>query len=298
MLSIAALPKPFIGHIGLIQRNAIQSWLKITPTPEIFLFGDEEGVADVAREFGVKHIPEITRNEHGTPLLDHVFAEFEKRASSDVLCYSNCDILLFSDFARSLERCAEKFQNFLAVNFLQNLDVRQPLPFDNPNWEAELREKTRLQGKYRGNTADFFAFRKGMYPHYPPLALGRPYFDTWIIWEARRLGYPVVDVTPCVLAVHQNHFYTAAPGEGVGRHNATEAQTNLGIIGSRRYVYRPSEATHFLSDTGFSRNWSGTFALRLRKEHAWRMTRRCIAKIIKPVRPVFVALKLLPPPQQ
>lgn len=293
--SLAALPKPFIGHIGLIQRNAIQSWLQIKPTPEIFLFGDDEGVAEVAKEFGVHHVPNITRNEHGTPLLDHVFSTFEKRAKHDVLCYSNCDILLFSDFAKSLERCAGALQNFLAVNFLQNLDVRQLLPFHSLTWEAELREKVKTHGKYRGNTADFFAFRKGMYPHYPPLVLGRPYFDTWIIWEARRLGYPVVDVTPCVLAVHQNHYYSAAAGEGVGRHNATEAQTNLEIIGSRRHVYRPSESTHFLTSSGFTRNFSGTLALRLRKEHAWRMTRRFIAKLIRPVRPVFVALKLLPP---
>ena len=27
MLTIFTIPKPFIGHIGVIQRNAIMSWL-------------------------------------------------------------------------------------------------------------------------------------------------------------------------------------------------------------------------------------------------------------------------------
>ena len=39
-LAILAMPKPFHGHIGMIQRNAIQSWTHLSPRPEIFLCGD------------------------------------------------------------------------------------------------------------------------------------------------------------------------------------------------------------------------------------------------------------------
>ena len=42
MLTIFSTPKPFRGHIGVIQRNAIESWKRIHPDVEIILFGDEE----------------------------------------------------------------------------------------------------------------------------------------------------------------------------------------------------------------------------------------------------------------
>jgi hypothetical protein len=61
MLSILAFPKPFRGHIATIQRNAISSWMRLRPPCEIFLFGDEEGTAEVAKEFGACHISEMAR---------------------------------------------------------------------------------------------------------------------------------------------------------------------------------------------------------------------------------------------
>src|SRR5262245_24272757 len=72
MLSILAFPKPFRGHIATIQRNAISSWTRLRPQCDIFLFGDDEGTAEVAKEFGVCHVPEMARNEYGTPLLSDV----------------------------------------------------------------------------------------------------------------------------------------------------------------------------------------------------------------------------------
>jgi hypothetical protein len=66
-ITILAMPKPFHRDIGTIQRNAITSWTKPQPRPEIILIGNEEGVAECARELGLVHIPEIARNRHGQP---------------------------------------------------------------------------------------------------------------------------------------------------------------------------------------------------------------------------------------
>ncbi len=67
MLTLFAIPKAFRGHINTIQRNAIKSWTLLNPKPEIILLGDDEGTAEVAQEFGLIHIPEVDRNEYGTP---------------------------------------------------------------------------------------------------------------------------------------------------------------------------------------------------------------------------------------
>ena len=63
MLTIFAIPKPFIGHIGIIQRNAVESWIRLQPKCEIILLGDEEGIERTAKELGTKWLPHLERNE-------------------------------------------------------------------------------------------------------------------------------------------------------------------------------------------------------------------------------------------
>ena len=60
MITIFSTPKPFRGHNGLIQRNALQSWKRLHPDVEVILFGDEEGAAEVCREIGLRHEPEMS----------------------------------------------------------------------------------------------------------------------------------------------------------------------------------------------------------------------------------------------
>ena len=37
--------------------------------------------------------------------------------------------------------------------------------------------------------------------------IGRPGYDNWLIWRARRSRIPVIDATKELTAVHQNHDY-------------------------------------------------------------------------------------------
>ena len=85
MLTIFGIPKPFEGHFGVIQRNAIQSWTRLSPRCQVLLFGDESGTAEVAAEVGAQHIPKVERNEFGTPLLNSVFGQAEKAATHPTL---------------------------------------------------------------------------------------------------------------------------------------------------------------------------------------------------------------------
>src|SRR5712671_6001310 len=108
-LTILATPKPFHGHFNVIQRNAIISWTKLEPRPEIILFGHEQGAAECARELGLVHISEVARNRHGTPLLADIFSIAEQRATSDVLVYVNADIILPREFTLGVEKVRRRF---------------------------------------------------------------------------------------------------------------------------------------------------------------------------------------------
>src|SRR5258705_11894455 len=103
MLTLFAIPKNFRGHIATIQRNAIASWTRLIPRPEILLFGGEERTAEIADELGLRHFPEVARNEVGTPLLGDLFRQAEQHASTQLLGYVNADILLADDIVSTLK---------------------------------------------------------------------------------------------------------------------------------------------------------------------------------------------------
>ena len=65
MLTLFSTAKPFLGHSGIIQRNALQSWKLLHPDVEVILFGDDEGAAEVARELGIRHEPQVDRHPLG-----------------------------------------------------------------------------------------------------------------------------------------------------------------------------------------------------------------------------------------
>ena len=83
VLTMFSVPKAFQGHISIIQRNAIRSWLTLNPKPEIVLFGDEVGTKEVAAELGVEHLPNVRCNQYGTPLVNDVFTQVEKSPAPD-----------------------------------------------------------------------------------------------------------------------------------------------------------------------------------------------------------------------
>jgi hypothetical protein len=94
MLTIFAVPKPFHDHIEVIQRNAIRSWTSLRPACEVILMGNEEGTAEVAAEFGVRHVPAVARNTFGTPLVSDLFQQAQQLSGRNLFCYVNSDIVL------------------------------------------------------------------------------------------------------------------------------------------------------------------------------------------------------------
>src|SRR6266700_8123987 len=158
MLTIFTTAKPFRGHIGVIQRNAIQSWTRLHPEVEIILFGNDEGAAQAAQQFRLRHEAHIECNDLGTKRLDYMFACAQAIARHDLLCYVNCDIILMGDFLRAVERVRAMHREFLMFGRRRDLDITEPLPFDSsqerqsadwrpreqqaPNWEDEFRALT------------------------------------------------------------------------------------------------------------------------------------------------------------
>jgi hypothetical protein len=249
-ITILAMPKPFHGHIGTIQRNAIASWTKLQPRPEIILFGHEEGAAECAEELGLVHIPVVARNRHGTPLLADIFANAEQRAIHNLFVYVNADIILPAEFITGVEKVQQTFSKFLAVGRRTNLEVREQLDFGD-GWEEKLKGRLGREGQLESHTSiDCFVFRRGTYEGIPPLAIGRVWFDQWCIKYARKKGLPVIDLTDFASIVHQNHDYSHVAGGRQWVYGGVEADENLAQYGECPHTYTILSATHRLTQEG------------------------------------------------
>ncbi|HOO93873.1 MAG TPA: hypothetical protein PKX94_10400, partial [Opitutales bacterium] len=93
--------------------------------------------------------------------------------------------------------------------------------------------------------SDYFFFKKSSLGALPEFVVGRPYWDNWMIYNARQKKLPVIDATLSILAIHQKHGYSHVPENRGGTYNGPEGDVNYEILGPLR-KFELWDATHFL----------------------------------------------------
>ena len=256
MLTLFTTAKPFRGHIAIIQRNALQSWKRLDPGVEIIVFGDDEGSAEMCREFGLRYEPHVARTSGGAIRLDDMFQRAQALARHDLLCYANCDILLQSDFCCALKRAAQARPEFLMVGRRWDLDITEPIDFSNPDWQQQIRGRTLATNRQRNaGWIDYFAFTRGLYgADLLPLAIGRVCWDVWLVWKALAQNKTVIDASRAVMAIHQNHDYNHHPQGAPGIWGGEEAKRNFQISGGLKHFRGIADATDLLDAEGIRAN--------------------------------------------
>ena len=243
-LTLFTAPKPFTDpHINVIQRNAIQSWLHLDEDVDVLLIGDEDGLAEIASEFGVMHLPDVARNEWGTPLVSSIFGLAREASEGPLLAYVNADIMLMPDFVETARQVAAQVEKFLVVGRRWDLAVTQGLAF-NLNWDQQLRADAHARGSLHAPSgSDYFIFPRSVFTDIPDFAIGRAGWDNWMIYCALQNRWPVVDATASLMIVHQNHDYSHLPG-GVAHYDLEETQINAALGGGMRNMYMTLDANH------------------------------------------------------
>lgn len=241
MITIFSVPKPFTGHIAIIQENAIKSWLQLHPKIEIILYGDEEGTQEICDKYGLVHVANIQKNKYGTPTLGYIFEHTRKIAKNNILCYTNADIILFNDSIRTIDRIP--FQKFLIVGQRWDAEILSLINYEDPCWENNLREFAIKNHKQFPGGIDYFIFPKGIFSRIPPFAIGRAGWDNWMIYHSRKLNIPTIDATQSIMAIHQNHSYSHVPHQTGTDYSGPESDNNFMLSGGRRiYLWNLDDA--------------------------------------------------------
>lgn len=246
MLTIFTIPKPFIGLDNIHQRNAIQSWLAIRPECEIILCGNDQGVAEVAKEYKVAHIPDIAVNEFGTPYINDAFDRAQKLANNDFVCYVNADIIFFDDFLVTFDHIP--FNEYLVVGSRWDVDVDDFVDFNTPYSINSFRNAVLSKACLKHQLgSDYFIFKKHSLGELPAFVIGRPYWDYWMIYNARAKHLPVIDASRSIMDVHQNHRYGHVSGRIGDTWYGPEADANNAYVGEEKR-FTLWDCTHLIDE--------------------------------------------------
>jgi hypothetical protein len=236
-ITIFTAPKPFLDpHIKLIQRNAIKSWMNLDSMVEVLLIGDEVGLEETAQDLGLKHLGEVEKNNLDTPLVSSIFNLAHENASYDLLMYLNADIILLPETIQVIQQVQNLKEEFLLSGRRWDLDINQELEFGS-GWVDELKRRVRANGRLRTYTAmDYFIFPRQLYQNILDFAIGRAGWDNWMIYHGLQQDWPVIDLTPSLVVIHQNHDYHHLPG-GALHYDLEESHRNVLLSGGMRTLY-------------------------------------------------------------
>jgi hypothetical protein len=248
LITIFTAPKPFTDPlIDVIQRNAIRSWLSLGEDVSVILVGNEAGMAAVACEYRVTQLAGVACNEQGTPLVSSIFSQARQASDSPLLTYVNADILLLPDFLVAARDVSRQAQEFLVIGQRWDLDVTQLLDFSE-GWEKRLAAEVNARGRQHPPAgSDYFLFPRHLFSDIPDFAIGRAGWDNWMIYHARQQKWPVIDATPDIRIVHQNHDYSHLSG-GKPHYNHPESFQNEALAGGATNLFMVLDADRQLVD--------------------------------------------------
>ncbi|BBB49432.1 hypothetical protein [Pelolinea submarina] len=246
LLTLFTTPKPFKDpHIITIQRNALRSWQALGDEVEVLVIGNDEGVAENTRELGVRHIPEVRCNTHGTPLISSMLEQARANSDSPYLAIINTDIILFPDILKAVRATANAFERFVMIGQRWDMDVTSELAAGAQAF-AQFKKDVKTKGNLHPPMgSDYFLFPRECYASIPDFAIGRAGWDNWFIFKSRWEGWKLVDATKDVTIVHQSHDYRHLPG-GQAHYRLPETEENVEQAGGYHTIFTMADAQYNL----------------------------------------------------
>ena len=241
-------PKPFTNpHINIIQHNAIQSWKNLGDSVQIFLMGNDEGIAEAAQELQVRHFPQVLCNEKGTPLISSMLQIARENSQSPYLCIINTDILVLPEMLTVLRSVSSQMEKFLLVGQRWDAAITELLPADDSLFPFLRKEIARIGRLHPPMGSDYFLFPRTCFNKIPDFAIGRAGWDNWMIYKARLEGWKVIDGSHAITIVHQDHDYSHFK-DGKAHYRQPETKVNVVLAGGRHTIYTLHDAQRKIID--------------------------------------------------
>lgn len=253
MLTIFTSTKPFEGHNGIVQTNAIKSWMRLGSKVNIILIGGGKGTKEFARKNHLKYISRVKTNKYKTPLVSSIFEVAEKNSSDPILVYVNADVILFPKFLEIIRKISTKFSKYLVIGQRIDINIKDLINFDDKVQIQKLNDQVEKTGKLHAVTGiDYFLYPRGFWGKIPDFGIGRARWDNWLVYRGKQLG-TVIDATQFIKVVHQNHDYFHLSQGLRGKRFKAELKINEKLAEGHSALV--SDSDYLMTNNGFAKNF-------------------------------------------
>lgn len=199
MITIYSTFRTFeIKEYNKIQRDALESWLKLDPRPEILILGNDPGTARVCKEYGVTHIDSVPVTRCGTPYLNAMIEMAEAYAANDIMLLLAGDVMIAQDtidVARKMKKLTDKFCVCARKKHVEWNKGKKKFSFKKwATWQA----------------GDYYMHTKGLFDGMPAFLIGRHLCEKYMYRMACQAN-ALVDATDRITVLHQSHPHFFRP---------------------------------------------------------------------------------------
>ena len=254
MYTIFSCTKDFNSLFGIIQRNAINSWLKLSPKPNIILFGiEDESIKKEFKDKNITFLPIKDCNEYGTPFVNKIFESAIKNSSTDALCYVNSDIILFNNFPKTIKNLITQ-KKYFGVGRRHNVEIQEILDFNNQEQIYNYYLSNSNLDSYTGS--DYFIFNKYTIKNIPSFLIGRTCWDNWLMYYAATNKLNLTDCSNSIKCIHQKHDYSHIKTNKDNHYKGIEREYNFKQLGGIDKIYDVRDCDFLFENDIVKKNYS------------------------------------------
>lgn len=201
-----------------VHNLTIRNWILLRPYVIPVVFTNDSTVAYKIKQHGLDVLPIRMAAAGGIPILKYMFQNIMSTYNTAFYGYTNSDILFTDTLLETLAwimNSTHVLENPLMI-IGKRTNVQPVREKDTTSWKRLYKVATGRGKLFTGLAEDYFITSR-IYPwkETPNLVVGRPAYDNWLVYHARKQNHTVIDATNTILAVHQTTI--AGNDEGRGR---------------------------------------------------------------------------------
>ena len=208
----------------LVHDNTVKNWLSFRPFVIPVVFTNDISIATECKRYGWDVLPVRVTALDDVPVLKFMYLDAMKVYNTTYYAYSNSDILYSNNLVDTLIGCAYNLSYFSNItysngSFLYGKSVYAQQPTLIIGQRTNVQNVTKTEGstwaaitsvaRNRGHLFFVYAIDYFITPKSYPwedsaeVIVGKPEYDNWLIYNARKRKHKVIDATTTLLALHQ-----------------------------------------------------------------------------------------------
>ena len=208
----------------LVHNNTVKNWLSFRPFVIPVVFTNDKTIALECRRNGWDVLPARVTALDDIPVIKFMYLDAMKAYNTSYYAYSNSDILYSSNLVDTLLGCAYNLSYFLNVTFSndsfvygksvyakqptliigQRTNVQNVTRNESSTWAAITSVGRNRGVLFGGFGFDYFiTSRNYTWEKSAEVIVGKPSYDNWLVYNARKQKHKIIDATTTLLAIHQ-----------------------------------------------------------------------------------------------